>query len=420
MAVQTDGHILICGSFNSIGTNSITNIARLNSDGSLDQGFNPGTAADVGYVTAVAVQSDGKVVLGGKFFSSSSEVLGNVARLKSDGTSDTGFNSVAWADSPVNVVVVQADGKLLLGGAFSYVNGYARRSIARLNADGSLDLSFDACIASSSGSGATGLALQDDGRMLASGRFTFSTGYYRDGIARLGLCGELDPSYAPPPGVDLGSTAFAVAMRPGAAGASLAGNFRMFGGVTNGGVVRLTTNGLPDGTFNSGSGINEGGTNFTLLCQPNGKLILAGEFNQYNGQPCSRLARVNTGGSLDVTFDVGSGPNNSVSSLALQPDGKILVAGRFSLFDGASRNGLARIAGDPVPARLGLPQRQTNGQIQLALYGQNQSHYAIQASTDLTNWFPVTNTTETSNVLLILDPELHPGRVRFYRALSLP
>jgi uncharacterized delta-60 repeat protein len=419
VALQTNGQILIAGNFTSIGGVGVTNVARLNANGTLDSSFNPGDTANSGYVNALAVQSDGKVVIGGYFASSSGSKPAFLNRLNFDGSADTNFYQYLVLDNTVNAIVIENDGKILFAGAFTFASGYTRRSIARLYDDGELDISFDACVASSAGSGGTGLAVLADGRILATGRYTFSTGYYRDGVARLGSCGELDPSYAPIPGVDAGSTVFGLAVRSGG-GSLLAGNFSSFYNVSSPGVVQLTTNGVPDGGFHAGTGINAGGTNFTLALQPDSKVIMGGTFTQYNGQPAYGICRLNLNGSLDPLFNPGSGPNNAISSIALQPDGKILVAGKFTSFNGVARTGLARLNGGPLPFRLSLPKRLNDSQVQLTLFGEAQAHYAIQAASDLLGWTTFTNFVSASNTIVVVDSQAGSQTKCFYRAVYSP
>src|SRR5207253_6227813 len=158
VALQTNGEILIGGAFATSGSNSVTNVARLNQDGSVDPTFNPGTAANRGYISAIATQPDGKILIGGYFNSTSGAASANLARLNFDGSVDGSFDPGLSIDDGVNAVLLQSDGKVLFGGAFQIVDFYLRRNIARVNADGKLDLTFDACVAAGAGSGATALA----------------------------------------------------------------------------------------------------------------------------------------------------------------------------------------------------------------------------------------------------------------------
>jgi uncharacterized delta-60 repeat protein len=130
MAVQSDGKILIGGSFTTVGGVTRNRIARLNSDGSLDTGFNPNVNSNV---EALAVQSDGKILIGGWFTAvgSPATTRNYVARLNADGSLDTGFNPNA--SSIIRTVREQSDGKIIIGGGFTTVGGTARNRLARLS-----------------------------------------------------------------------------------------------------------------------------------------------------------------------------------------------------------------------------------------------------------------------------------------------
>jgi uncharacterized delta-60 repeat protein len=419
IALQTNGQIIIGGTFTSIGGIGITNLARLNTDGTLDATFNPGRAVDKGYVSALAVQPDGKVLAGGQFSSSDFSTPANLARLNTNGTVDTGFYSGLFVDAAVNAVVIQTNGGILIGGAFQMVGGYVRRSLARLFPNGSLDTTFDACVAASAGAGATGLALQTDGNILASGNFGFSTGAYRFGIARLSACGELDTNYATQIGMNSNATAFTLAL-PASGFAFLGGNFSTYDLTNSIGVVQLNGSGLVSANFRPLSGINPGGTNFTIAVQPDGKIVIGGEFTTYDGSTRHRIARINSNGLLDPQFDAGIGPDNSVSFMAIQGDGKILVAGKFTSVSGSLRSGLARLNGDQARSSLSQPTLLGDGQFQLIFKGVAQVHYALEASSNLSQWSAITNFTGTTNPMTLFDPVAQYYSNRFYRAVSLP
>jgi uncharacterized delta-60 repeat protein len=142
---QSDGKTIVFGFFTSVNGTARDGIARLNADGSLDTSFNPSPQGNgaIGQVQAVAVQSDGKIVVGGLFTSVNGTTPNNIARMNADGSVDISFNPGSGTDKQVEVIAVQTDGKVVIGGAFTSVNGTARNRIARLNADGSLDTSFN-------------------------------------------------------------------------------------------------------------------------------------------------------------------------------------------------------------------------------------------------------------------------------------
>jgi uncharacterized delta-60 repeat protein len=164
-------------------------LTRLNANGARDAGFEESMGA-VGeaptFVYAVAVQSDGKILVGGGFTAFKGANRNGIARLNANGSLDNGFNPGAGTDGSVSSVALQRDGKVLIGGSFTSVNGTNRNNIARLDANGSLDSSFDP------GTGADGIVrsivLQPDGKVLIGDEFTTVNGVVRLQVAR--LCGD--------------------------------------------------------------------------------------------------------------------------------------------------------------------------------------------------------------------------------------
>jgi uncharacterized delta-60 repeat protein len=190
MAVQTDGKIVVGGSFSMLGgggtgTTARSFIARLNSDGSLDTSFNPGANSTV---YSFAVQSDGKILVGGNFTMLGGNARNHIARLNGDvsGTLDNSFNP--GADNTVVAIVAQADGTTLVGGHFTTLAGSARNHIGKLFADGSLDTGFNP----GADSAVLALVLQADGKIVAGGSFTTLGGTARNYLGRLNQDGSLD------------------------------------------------------------------------------------------------------------------------------------------------------------------------------------------------------------------------------------
>ena len=122
MAVQTDGKVVLGGNFTTMNSTPSKRIARLNADGSVDTSFNPGTGANKA-VWALALQADGKVVLGGTFTSVNNTTCTYIARLNANGSLDTGFKPVIGpigVYSGVYSLAVQTNGKVLVGGFFHF------------------------------------------------------------------------------------------------------------------------------------------------------------------------------------------------------------------------------------------------------------------------------------------------------------
>ncbi|MEP6900614.1 MAG: delta-60 repeat domain-containing protein, partial [Actinomycetota bacterium] len=138
--VQPDGRILAAGSFSNVAGEPRAKVVRLNPNGSLDASFqNPAVTGPAfnENVFTMALQPDGKILIGGQFTSVGGLPRTYLARLNTDGTPDTAF--APTLNNPVVTLDLETDGKIVIGGYFSVVNGQTRTNLARLNADGSLD-----------------------------------------------------------------------------------------------------------------------------------------------------------------------------------------------------------------------------------------------------------------------------------------
>jgi uncharacterized delta-60 repeat protein len=286
-ALQADGKVLIGGSFTTVGGVGQSALARLNSDGTRDTGFNPSLDD---WALAIAQQPDGKVIVGGAFRFVGGVGRARLARLNADGTLDTTFadplvGPFLPADAAVWVIALQPDGKVLIGGRFASVGGQNRRGLARLNADGTLDTTFgDAGLDVASGNNykaVRSIALQPDGKVLIGGTFASVGGQARANVARVNADGTLDTTFADPLIVD-------------------------------------DTGGQVDPSVAS------------VVLQPDGKVLVAGRFLSVGGTPRRRVARLNADGTRDTGFG-NPAPDNSVYSIALQADGKFMIAGVFGV-----------------------------------------------------------------------------------------
>lgn len=187
-AIQNDGRILVAGM-----SNASSWFGRLNADGSLDATFNP---VPNSLVNAIAVQADGKIVVGGYFTTLGGQVRHKIGRLNADGSVDSAFNPGVQAGDRIECLAVQADGRILVGGVFSQLGGLPCVNMGRLNPNGSLDTSFHP----SPNNSVISMALQSDGRIIVGGWFGLLCGELRSGLGRLNSDGSLDPGFAPMPG----------------------------------------------------------------------------------------------------------------------------------------------------------------------------------------------------------------------------
>jgi uncharacterized delta-60 repeat protein len=339
MALQTDGKVLIAGNFTFYNGTSRNRIARIDSHGRIDSSFNPGLGAN-GIVRAVALQPDGKVLIAGEFTTVNGVSRNRIARLNGDGSLDASFNPGTGANGVVRALVLQADGKIILGGGFTSLNAMVSNQVARLNADGTVDLSFNA------GSGLTGptspmiyfMSLQADGKLLIGGEFSTYSGFTRNNIARIGSNGSIDTTFNPGSGAN--GTVQCIQLQPNG-GVFISGDFTNFDGASINRIARLTPNGSLDTSFNPGIGTSQSIVNLAL--QPDSKLIIAGDFALYNGVSINRIARIQNNGNIDPGFNRITGANNRVNAVAYQPDGKIIVAGEFTNFNGVVQGRISRL-----------------------------------------------------------------------------
>jgi len=187
VVLQSDGKIIIVGKFTTVNSISRNRIARLNSNGFLDMSFDPGIGPNDDIVSAV-VLSDGKILIVGKFTTFNNITVPKIARLNADGSLDTSFDPESGANDDIwSNVIVQSDGKILIGGKFTKFNDTDRKGIARLNSDGSLDTNFDigSGIGISTSDTVEAMTLQSDGKILIVGSFTKFNDISRSRIARL-------------------------------------------------------------------------------------------------------------------------------------------------------------------------------------------------------------------------------------------
>ncbi len=322
IAVQSDGKILIGGVFTTVNGVSRPNLARLNPDGSVDTTFNP---APNGEVRVIAVQPDDKILVGGWFDSIAGAPRSRLARLNSDGSIDDDF--LAECNDRVEVVHLFANGQMLVAGNFTSINATARTRIARLNEDGSVDTTFTA----SANSLIYTLAVLPDGKIVVGGIFGQAGGQSRTRLARFHSDGALDSEFDP--GAD--GTVRTMALQ--ADGSLLVGGvFDEMAGEARAHLARL----LPDGSLDEDFDPGTNHTVFNIRVLRDGGILLAGQFNTVAGETRNRLARLLPDGSLDPVFLPQL--NETAFEAVEQADGKVVVGGRFTTAKGEPRLYCAR------------------------------------------------------------------------------
>ncbi len=336
--VQSDGKIVVGGNFYSYNGTNCYNLTRINSDGTIDLVFNANSGTAIGSdVYNLTIQNDGKIIVIGPCDSYNSIETGHLLRLNVDGTLDETFNSGTGFNNFVSCTSVQSDGKIVLGGEFTKYFGILQKRITRLHSDGNLDTTFN--IGDGFNNSVSILCTQSDGKILVGGDFTTYDGAPRARIVRLNPNGSLDLTFDSGSGFDNYVRTICI---QGDGKIIVGGNFTTFNGITQNKIVRLNADGSLDPTFSSNSNYEIRSINI----QSDGKIVVGGNVTYYSGNTVYKIIRLNIDGSLDQSFNPGSGPNYSIYSTIIQGDGKIIVGGNFTTFNGASRNRIVRLNGN--------------------------------------------------------------------------
>jgi uncharacterized delta-60 repeat protein len=382
-ALLLNGKIIIGGGFTSYNGRPVNRIARLHINGSLDTTFNIGTGAD-GRILSVAMQADGRIIMGGEFTSYDSISRKSIGRLNANGSLDSTFNPGTGANQGVMKTIIQADGKIIIGGYFTSFNGTPINRIARLNTNGSLDSTFIPVM------GANGViwdvVLQPDGKIIIVGEFTSFNGILCNRIVRLNADGSLDTSFNSGMGAD--DKVLTTSLQTDGK-IIIGGEFTSYNGLARNHIARLNNNGSLDQSFNPGTGTNDWIR--TTAIQADGKIFIGGSFNIYDGFSRYHLTRINSDGSHDFYFNTGIGTSSNIYTSMIQVDGKIIIGGSFNTYNATSRNHIARInGGSPtgiVKEEKGLEVKlypnPNLGKFQLQFFGLNTGKASLTI-TDLT------------------------------------
>ncbi len=265
----------------------------------LDNTFTVGTGFTSSVYT-LQLQSDEKILAGGFFTSYNSTPINSLVKLNSNGTIDPSFNVGGGfsATLPVSraaniyTTPTQSDNKILIGGTFDFYSGSSvGNNLIRLNSNGTVDPSFNV-----------------------------GSGFYHTPTSNYGVISSVEVQ---------------------SNGKILAGGFfdTYSGSLSNKGLIRLNSNGTVDESFNTGGGFGNFGTINQLQTQPDNKILVSGFFSTYSGSSvASNFIKLNTDGTLDSSFSLGSSFNSSTNPFKIQLDNKILVGGNFTSYNGDSKS----------------------------------------------------------------------------------
>ncbi len=403
--VRGDGKLLVWGDFSRLAGQQRNGIARLNTDGTVDDSFQPpeilkghrllegiGNGSPNAEITAVRIQADGKLVLAGTFSRVNGQPRNTLIRLHPDGTLDSDFGRELRFDGAAYDLVIQPDGRILVVGSFEHINGERRPFIVRLLADGTVDESFhpNGGPTSSWTVILLSLALQTDGRILIGGYFEKVDGVPLLNLARLNPDGTLDRTF----NLRTGASGPVACIRVQADGRIVVGGiFDMVGGRTSRKLARLNADGSNDLSFRPP---NPNGDLREIVSLPDGRLLITGKFTSVGGQNRRFIALLQADGTVDTTFDPGLGPDyrpgagtsgwNS-HALSLLADGTLYLTGAFQRFNGLAAPGLVQLRLGEVVPQLGGAVLEEGG-LQSTVHGFPGGLYPLESSADLEQWEP--------------------------------
>jgi uncharacterized delta-60 repeat protein len=410
-AVQPDGRVLVAGSFTSLNGIARPGLARLEQNGLLDSTFAPASDLDL-EVWAIAVQSDRRIVVGGlsKRFGGGPGVF----RLEADGRMDPGFAGpqVAGPARFVETITLQPDGRILIGGVFTSVGDRSRWGIARLNTDGSVDEGFQPptfILSDDPGYGMEHIRVLPDQRILVAGGFSSGSETLHS-IARLQADGSLDPSFVPALPEQRPIKALAVQSD---GRILLAAEFTT--GTNWGRLLRLMPDGAADPTFQpeAAAGIT------ALALLPDGRILVA--TNSSPSGAVLRLRPDGTRDALWQTALGAGQSYPGTTAMLLQPDGRVILTGVWQSVGGVPRPGIARLNSDASACFLrARDQPGSEGYFHLEFTGIAGGRYLIETSDDLRAWLPWILLDNPVSPLDLLDPTAGGANQRFYRARLVP
>ena len=341
--IQADGKIILAGSFVSFNGTSCNRIIRLNNDGSIDGTFVTGTGFNEN-VSALALQADGKILVGGDFETYNGVSANRIIRLNTDGSIDATFvYGSGFSNGGVNSIKVDSSGAIMIGGSFSGTyNGTVVNRLVLLDSNGAINPTFDIGAGPSS---ATVYALADapDGSWYVGGSFSVFDSQNQGRLAKIDAVGALDIGYLTA-GVGFNNSVLKILSLPDNKTMAF-GSFTRFNGAIVNRVARLLEDGGIDASFNI-SGVGADGRIRNALIQPDSKIVIVGDFSNYNGTSVGKICRILSDGSIDASFNTGLGANGFIYGAALQPDGKIIIVGNFTKFNNIPTNRIARLFPD--------------------------------------------------------------------------
>ena len=334
VAVQADGRVVIGGFFTTYDGNAAGHIIRMNADGSVDPAFITGTGFN-NSVLGMVLQPDGKLLVHGSFNSYNGTFLGRgLVRLETDGSIDAGFVPPTFSGAVVNALALRSDGRIHV--AVNVSTG-GQQGVFRLMADGTLDGTFNT--AGAFNAVVLSLALFADDRILATGAFSTVHGQPRAGSCVLDPSGSLNTTFDPGTGTQPNASAVVTDVLDGTKPV-LGGNFNTYNTQPMVRLAVLEGDGTPVVGFNGGTGPDNSLLFVRSLAA--GKIMIGGNLQAYNGTPVGHICRLGSDGQVDPGFTATA--NSWVGDMDLDGTDALYIVGAFSMVNGMARPGVAKLS----------------------------------------------------------------------------
>ena len=334
-------------------------LIRIDECGNVDTSFNSGNVGFDSYSTwgvyDIKVINGGSILVGGQFRKYNNITTNYFLKLNPNGTLDTSFNVGGsgfeyWTKT---ILVQPLDNKIIVTGNFETYNGVSSKSIVRLNPDGSRDNTFNVgtgFIGSSGNRGAVdGSYLQSDGKVVAVGRFTSYNGTPCNNIIRLNSDGSVDTNFV----IGTGFSPVSASSGPESVKQDnngkllIGGKFTSYNGVPCNNIIRLNPNGSVDSSFNYGSGFNDFVGDLTILNDDS--IIVGGRFTTYNSIVNNNIVKLMDNGSIDTSFVSGTGfnfnggPTSQLFTVKTNSAGEVFAGGYFSNYNSVNYNNFVKL-----------------------------------------------------------------------------
>jgi uncharacterized delta-60 repeat protein len=334
LAVQSDGNILVWGDFTTYSGTAQNRLTRMTTTWARDTSFVIGGWFN-STVSALALQSDGNIVVWWAFTTYSGTVQNRITRVTTTWARDTSFAIGWWASSTVSAIAIQSDGKIVLWWAFTTYSGTTQNRLTRVTTTWARDTSF--VIGWWANNTVSALALQTDGKIILWWTFTTYNSLIESRIVRINSTWTKDATV---PIIWFDNSINAVVLQPD--GKLIVGwLFTNYAWTAQNRIARLTTTWALDPTFVIWAGFNNAVN--TIALQPDGKIVVWWTFTSYAGTAQSRITRLTTTWARDTSFVIGAGASSTVSAIALQSDGKILIWWAFTSYAGTAQSRITRL-----------------------------------------------------------------------------